>query len=521
MRLFGEKRDSIMKLKENGGVGRRDFLRLAGMGAVGATLFPGVGSLGLPVSQSSAGKSTERRPNVLFIAIDDLRDWVHYLGVNPQVKTPNLDRLAARGVAFTRAYCASPLCNPSRTALLSGLRAGSTGVYGNGIDWRKVVPAAATTLPLHFKNNGYYVAGAGKIFHDSFRRDSDWNEYLPKGGVGDEDDHLDKMLKKGGHSNIYLIAPDVSNISIGPIAGGDDALEDYHSVSYIIKKLGEKHDQPFFLACGLHKPHLPWTVPQKYFDLYPLDSIILPKILETDLDDVPPIGVQFAHRQEHDAIVRNGKWKAAVQAYLATITYSDTMIGRLLDGFVKSGHADDTIICCWSDHGWHLGEKLHWHKSTLWEEATRAPHIWVVPGLTKAGSSCGRTVDYMNIYPTLTELCGLPTPQHVQGVSIKALLADPAAAWDRPAITTHQFSNHTVRTERWRYIHYADGGEELYDHEKDPLEWTNLAKDSQYTAIKADLAQWLPKENKETPSGGEKDSSKKKRKAKKRGNQDA
>jgi len=447
--------------------------------------------------------SAERKPNVLFVAIDDLRDWVHYLGVNPQVKTPHLDRLAARGVAFRRAYCASPLCNPSRAALMSGMRAGSTGVYGNDIDWRKIVSADTPTLALHFKNNGYYVAGAGKIYHGRFPRESDWHEYFAGDG-GEEDD---KAGRRGG--NITHVAPEVSNITIGPIAGDDNAMPDYHYVSYIIKKLNEKRDQPFFLACGLKKPHLPWTVPKKYYDLYPLDSIILPKVLETDLDDVPPMGVQFAKRKEHDAIVRNGQWKACVQAYLATISFCDAMVGRLLDALDNSGYANDTIICCWSDHGWHLGEKLHWHKSTLWEEATRAPHIWVVPGLTQPGVSCDRAVDYMNIYPTLCDLCGLPTPKHVQGVSLRPLLANPSAPWDRPAITTHGFGNHTVRTERWRYIRYADGGEELYDHQNDPLEWRNLAGQSRFDSVKAELAQWLPTENRPPAS---KDAKTKKRK---------
>lgn len=440
--------------------------------------------LGLAASRGEAP-----RPNVLFIAIDDLRDWVQYLGVNPQVKTPHMDRLAARGLAFERAYCASPLCNPSRAALMSGIRASSTGIYNNDIDWRKVISDATPTLAAHFKNNGYYVAGAGKIFHGRFPRPDDWHDYFDGDG-GEEDD---KAGRRGG--DITRVAPDASNITIGPIAGDDNAMPDYHFVSYIIAKLKEARDRPFFLACGLKKPHLPWTVPRKYYDLYPLESLVLPKILDTDLEDIPPTGVQFAKRREHDAIVREEKWKACVQAYLATISFCDAMIGRLIDALDKSGHAGDTIICCWSDHGWHLGEKLHWHKSTLWEEATRAPHIWVVPGLTKAGSSCGRPVDHMNIYPTLCDLTGLPIPKHVQGVSLKPLLADPSIAWDRPAITTHGFNNHTVRTERWRYIRYADGGEELYDHEKDPLEWINLAADSQWDSQKTELAKWLPGEN--------------------------
>lgn len=437
-----------------------------------------------------------KKPNVLFIAIDDLRDWVHYLGVYPQVKTPNLDRLAARGVAFTRAYCAAPLCNPSRAALLSGLRPGSTGIYNNNVDWRKIIPTDLPTLPLQFKQHGYYVAGAGKIYHGRFPRASDWHEYF-SGDASEEDDKVGRQ-----RGQITRVAPDASNITIGPIAGDDNAMPDYHFVSYIIKKLQEKRDQPFFLACGLKKPHLPWTVPKKYYDLYPMDSIVLPKILASDLDDVPPVGIRFARRKEHEAIVRNGQWKACVQAYLATISFCDAMVGRLLEAFDKSGHAHDTIVCLWSDHGWHLGEKLHWHKSTLWEEATRAPHIWVVPGLTQPGVSCGRPVDYMNIYPTLTDLCGLPTPKHVQGVSLKPLLTNPDAPWDRPAITTHGCNNHTVRTERWRYIRYADGGEELYDHDNDPLEWSNLAQDSRFNSVRAELAKWLPKENLPTGEQG-------------------
>lgn len=443
-----------------------------------------------------AAQAESARPNVLFIPIDDLRDWVGFLG-NQQVKTPHLDRLAARGTHFARSYCASPLCNPSRTALLTGLRAGATGVYNNDVDWRKVIPEDAVTLPLFFKNNGYYVAGAGKVYHGRFPRPSDWNDYYGA-GEGDEDDrHARNKRQKGG--DFTSVAPEASNITIGPIAGDDDSMVDYHSVAYIVKKANEKRDRPFFLACGLKKPHLPWTVPKKYFDLYPLESVQLSKISEGDLDDVPPMGVYFAKRREHDAIVKAGQWKAAVQAYLATISFCDAMVGRLLDGLDQSGHAADTIICCWSDHGWHLGEKLHWHKSTLWEEATRAPLIFVVPGVTRPGTACPRSVDYMSIYPTLTDLCGLPKPRHVQGTSIKPLLADPAAPWDRPAVTTHQFSNHTVRTEQWRYIRYADGGEELYDHQKDPLEWTNLAKDSQFQPVKDTLSRWLPKENSPTP----------------------
>jgi arylsulfatase A-like enzyme len=435
------------------------------------------------------------RPNVLFIAIDDLRDWVGYLHKHPQVKTPNLDRLAGRGLHFTRSYCASPVCNPSRTALLSGLRASTSGVYENSIDWRKVVPDSATTLPLHFKNSGYYVCGAGKIYHDSYRRPSDWDDYLPQSGV-DEDE-----LLPGGQSKPKkkAITSDASNNGVGgitfkPLNCDDEDMIDYRSVSYCLKQLNRPHQKPLFVACGLHKPHMPWDVPKKYYAMYPLDQVQLPKVLENDLDDIPPAGVRMARPEgDHAAILKSGRWKDAVQGYLATITFCDAMVGRLIDGFDKSPYKDNTLIVLWSDHGWHLGEKQHWRKFALWEEATRSPLIWVVPGLTKPGSVCDRTVDFMHIYPTLCDLCGLPTPKHVEGQSIRSLLAQPEAPWPQPALTTYKYKNHAVRSEQWRYIRYENGDEELYNDAEDPLEWTNLAMKPQYAPYKSELAKWLPK----------------------------
>jgi arylsulfatase A-like enzyme len=278
-------------------------------------------------------------------------------------------------------------------------------------------------------------------------------------------------------------------------------MTDYQSVSYAIEQLNRPHDKPLFLACGLHKPHMPWNVPRKYYDLYPLDQIQLPKVLETDLDDVPPAGVKMARPDvDHAKILASGRWKEAVQSYLASITFCDAMVGRLLDGFDKSPYAENTIVVLWGDHGWHLGEKQHWRKFALWEEATRAPLIFVVPGVTKPASVCDRTVDFMSIYPTLTDLCGLSTPAHVEGQSIRRLLQDPKAAWDQPAITTHGYKNHAVRTEGWRYIRYADGGEELYDEAKDPREWVNLAGKPELASVKSDLAHWLPTNNTPAPA---------------------
>ena len=472
-----------------------------------------------PARGADETPAAKAKPNVLFIAIDDLRDWVGYLG-DQQVKTPNLDRVAARGVAFTRGFCASPCCNPSRTAICTGLRPGQTGVYDNGDDWRQIVPAEITTLPLHFKNNGYYVAGAGKIYHESFRRNSDWDDYLGKNASGDEDDLFARQGKR--RKALTSDAPNdgVGGIKFKPLNCDDQDMVDYQSVSYILKRLNQPHDKPFFLACGLHKPHMPWDVPKKYYELYPLDKIQLPKVLENDLDDVPPAGVAMAKPWgDHADILKSGRWKDAVQGYLATITFADAMVGRLIEGFDKTPYKDNTIVCLWSDHGWHLGEKQHWRKFALWEEATRAPLIWIVPGLTQPGV-CNRTVDYMHIYPTLCDLTGLPTPKHVEGPSIRSLLAQPDAAWERPAVMTWLYRNHAIRTEGWRYIRYANGDEELYHNSVDPLEWTNLANKPEYAEQKAAMAKWLPTVNIETPGGKMKDPLKKANRSKKKAARD-
>jgi len=427
------------------------------------------------------------KPNVLFLAIDDLNHWVGYLGRNKQTITPNIDKLAARGVWFSRSYCAAPVCNPSRAALMSGLRPFTSGVYENRNDWRTVIPEE---LPLttQFRRAGYYVCGAGKIYHDSFRRRSEWDDYLQKEQGSPQPTGDDRG---------------VGGILFAPLDCQDDEMQDYRIVTYGIEQLQKKHDKPLFLAVGLHKPHLPWFVPRKYYDMHPLKSIELPPYKEDDLDDVPPAGVRMAHPDtDHNPILKAGRWKDAIQGYLATITFCDAMVGRLIDAFDKSPYRDNTIICFWSDHGWHLGEKHHWRKFTLWEEAARAPHIWIVPGLTKPNQECARTVDYMTIYPTLMDLCGIPLPKHVEGQSIRRLLEDPKAAWDRPALTTYKYMNHTVRTEGWRYIRYADGGEELYDEAKDPYEWTNLAPRTDMSGKKGELGQWMPKENHADIGGG-------------------
>ncbi|MDH7571648.1 MAG: sulfatase, partial [Armatimonadota bacterium] len=444
---------------------RRDFLRQAGRGAVAlaaARWFP-TGAFAAPRTD---------RPNVLFIAIDDLNHWVGYLGRNPQTKTPHLDRLAARGLWFTHNYCPAPVCNASRAALMSGLRPHTTGVYDNNNDWRTVIPPERTMVTA-FRNAGYLTLGAGKIYHGTWDRRSEWHDYLQNEG---------RDPSPTGDTG-------VGGIKFAVLDGKDEEMQDYRIATYGVEQLRKKHEQPFFLCVGFHKPHMPWNVPRKYFDLHPLEEIQLPPHREDDLDDVPPAGVRMARPQgDHAEMLRSGRWKEAVRAYLATISFCDAMVGRVVEALEQSPYRDNTIICLWSDHGWHLGEKAHWRKFALWEEATRAPFIWVVPGLTRPNTRCTRPVDMMCIYPTLTELCGIPTPAHVQDPSVRPLLQNPTAPWERPALTTYKFKNHTVRTEEWRYIRYADGGEELYDEVKDPYEWTNLAAKPEYAAKKAELA---------------------------------
>lgn len=431
----------------------------------------------------SPAQVSKAQPNVLFIAIDDLNHWVGYLGRNKQVRTPNLDRLAERGLRFTRAYCAAPVCNPSRAALMSGLRPSTSGVYDNPTDWRPAISESQTLL-TQFRKAGYYVAGAGKIYHEAYRRASEWDDYLTREGAD--------PVPTGNTG--------VGGIRFAPVDARDEDLQDYRIASGIIDQLARKHERPFFLAAGLHKPHMPWFIPRKYFDMYPLDKIELPPVRDSDLEDVPRAGVRMAKPEgDHADIVKSGRWKEAVQAYLAAISYTDMNVGRLLDALDRSAHRDNTIVVVWGDHGWHLGEKHHWRKFALWEEATRAPLLWIVPGVTKPGSVCERTVDFMSIYPTLLDLCRIPIPKHVEGTSIRTLLENPSAKWDRPALTTFLFGNHAIRTEKWRYIRYQDGSEELYDEEKDPLEWTNLAEKPEYAKVKAELAVHLPKLNTPPP----------------------
>jgi arylsulfatase A-like enzyme len=432
------------------------------------------------------------KPDVLFIAVDDLNDWTTYLGGHPQARTPNIDRLVARGMAFTNSHCAAPACNPSRAALMSGLRPWTTGIYTNG-DPAQGVLKDVQTINRHFLAQGYNTRGGGKIYHGygSEGRTDTWTEWaglFPS--INEHDANMNGL--KNGH------------FDWGPVDAKPSDMGDYKLTDWAVNHLKTAPaDKPLFLGVGYVKPHLPWYVPKEYFDRFPLDSIQLPLVKEDDLADIPPAGVKMARPEgDHAKVLQGSQWHKAVQAYLATISFLDDQVGRLLDGLDASPRKDNTIIIWWTDHGWALGEKQHWRKFALWEETTRTSFAVVAPGVTRPGSVCTAPVDYTNLYPTLCQLTGLPLPEHVQGASLLPLLKDPKAPWNEVAVCTHGKGNHSARESRWRYIRYADGSEELYDHDKDPNEWTNLAGDFGTSEVKARLGAVFPKLEAKATSGG-------------------
>lgn len=463
------------------------------------------------------GSQAAGKPNVLFVAVDDLNDWVNCMGGRKGVHTPNLDRLAARGVLFTNAHCAAPACNPSRVAVMTGVAPSSSGVYNNGQDWRRSPRLAnAVTLPEHFRAGGYEAYGGGKIFHalswitGGYGKQQNeaklWDRYWPSA----EDPMPAPLWPKASQAkrgeNGYLYS---KPIAVGKSLEGrpphffdwapDDQPEadtaDHRVVDWAVRELAKPHRNPFFLAVGIFRPHIPWYAPTKYFELYPVPDVFLPKIKEGDLDDVPPRGHAGIRKSWHKWLLENDEWRGAVRGYLASVSFADAQVGRLLDALDESPHAKDTIVALWSDHGMHIGEKQQWEKFTLFEESTRVPLIIFSPGVTKSGSVCDRPVNLLDLYPTLNELCGLKSRNDLDGHSLVPLLRNPKADRERPAVTTWGRNNHAVRGQRYRYVRHPNGAEQLYDHQTDPDEFTNLADKPELASVKKRLARWLPKTN--------------------------
>lgn len=433
------------------------------------------------------------KPNILLIIADDLNDWIGPMGGHPQARTPHLDKLAARGLTFLNAQVSAPICNPSRASFMTGRRPSTTGIYDND---QLVMPHIPRRVALndYLRGFGYTTLGAGKIYHYRQYRAEDWDTVV----YAVDDTLPNHRANRRPPPFGYRMFTDDEPTDPHNEQRTESDLVDAQTVSWCIEQLKERERQEdsFFMTAGIHRPHTPWDVPKKYFDLYPLETLQMPQVIPDDLADVPEAGVAFAKPNGvHAAVVREGVWKDRVRAYLASVSYADAQIGRLLNALEESKHHENTIIVFVSDHGWHLGQKKHWAKSALWRQATRVPLIWVVPGVTEAGSKTERAVDLTSLFPTLCELSGTPIPEHAEGISIVPLLADPNAKWKQPAITTHLRNNHAITTEDWRYIRYADGSEELYHQKKDPHEWTNQAADPAFASIKEDLARFLPQVN--------------------------
>lgn len=426
-----------------------------------------------------------QKPNVLFIAVDDLNDWTGYLGGNPQSRTPNIDKLANDGIYFTRAYTASPLCNPSRVSVLTGIHPTTTGIYQQAQILRDYHPDAVL-LPQHFRDNGYYTLGSGKLTHGRDIDEKSFHEYEPSDHQRFDDPQPERRNFNGLKSALF---------DWGVLPVEDEEMSDAQTVAWIEKQLDRDFDKPFFMNVGLYRPHLPWYVPQKYFDRVPaLADIQLPKTRDDDLTDIPSVAFDLqekATHETHDAIVTARQWKPAVRSYLASIAFTDEMVGRVLTALEHSPYANNTIVVFWSDHGIHLGEKKHWRKSTLWEESLRVPLIIKVPRALVAELPEGtdndlfseRVVSLVDLYPTLIQLCQLDSIQGLQGHSLVPLLQDPVADWPHVALSSYRKGNTSVRSERWHYIRYADGAEELYDHERDPDEFDNLANQTRFASI--------------------------------------
>jgi len=431
------------------------------------------------------------RPNVLLIAIDDLNDWVGCLSGHPDARSPNIDRLAARGVLFTNAHCQAPICNPSRTSIMYGLRPSTSGVYDNTIDpWNVPALAQRVTLPRYFAAHGYRTLTAGKVYHDSGMPADDFQVVGPVPGQRTSHDRRLVPETPDGARGLW---------DFGPQTYDDTLFPDHADATWAIEQLQDPSDKPFFLAIGFYRPHVPLYAPARYFDEIPESQVALPAVKQDDVADLPSITkklIASRYSPPHEWFVRTGNWRKAVHAYLACVRFTDEQVGRLLDAVDASRHATNTIVVLYSDHGFFLGEKNHWAKQSLWERATRVPLIIAGPGITPR-QTCQRPVELLAIYPTLAELCGLPPRGDLDGTSLVPLLTDPDAAWSRPAITTHGRNNHAIRSDRHRFIRYRDGSEELYDHASDPHEWTNIAGLPEHAGLVRSLAEFLPTHNAE------------------------
>ena len=417
------------------------------------------------------------RPNVLLIAVDDLNDWVGCLGGHPQAQTPHIDRLAANGMLFTNAHCQSPVCNPSRASMMTSLYPSTTGIYFLEPDIKDSPVARRNTLmPQRYLDEGYHVSGAGKLFHNG----AGINErYVPNyggqfGGFGPMPE--EKISPYPGHPLWDW----------GVYPASDDLMPDYKVAQWGMDRLAEHHDSALWLGVGFYRPHVPQFAPQKWFDLYPMESLQLPASKENDLDDIPDYGVNIT-RMKHvhppwEWVIENDQWKPLVQSYLACVSFVDEQVGKVFSALENSEYADNTFVVFYSDHGFHQGEKERFAKRSLWEDGARIPMIIIGPGIP-AGVRCNKPVQLLDIYPTLLELTGLEADSLHQGRSMVPLLKNAEANWPHYARTSFGPGNYAIISDGYRYIQYNDGSDEFYDHSKDPHEWYNVVGEPVYEKL--------------------------------------
>ncbi|MFT7161418.1 MAG: arylsulfatase A-like enzyme [Bacteroidia bacterium] len=414
------------------------------------------------------GTELPQKPNVLVIAVDDLNDWIGVLGGHPQAKTPNMDRLAKRGVLFSNAHCQSPVCNPSRASLMTSLYPSTSGIYFLNPDIKESpVASKSVVMPRRFENEGFNVFAAGKLFHNG----KGINEkHIPNyagqfGGFGPMPE--EKISEYPGHPLWDW----------GAFPERDDQMPDYQIASWAENKFIEKPKEPFWMGVGFYRPHVPQFAPQKWFDMFPLESVQLPKTITEDLKDIPSYGVDLTREKHvsptHEWVTENDQWKPMVQSYLACVSFVDAQVGRVLDALDKGQYGDNTFIVLFSDHGFHIGEKERHAKRSLWEDGARVPMMIVGPGIPK-GQVCNKPVQLLDIYPTLLELSNLEADPKHEGKSLVSLLKNTEADWPNYARTSFGPGNYAIISERYRFIQYNDGSEEFYDHENDPNEWYNV-----------------------------------------------
>ena len=443
------------------------------------------------------------KPNILFIVADDLNSWIGPLGCHPDVRTPCIDEFAKRGTVFTRAYCPAPYCNASRMSVFTGCLPEKTGVYQNEPFWQ--APLRRTTFLEHLRQAGYHCFGSGKVFHGAFdyatagrtkAREAIWREienrmqfwdgFSPN--VSEPMPPRRPLNRMFDFDNFDAVSSWNHLFDWGVLPAEREAdMPDVKTAVAIEGFLRDPPKAPFFCAAGFYKPHLPWYVPQRFFDLYPREKISLPFVKADDLDDVPDIAKRWAlSPPDHETVLRHGQWRHAVQGYLASISYCDSLIGKILDALRNSPAADNTMIVLWGDNGFHLGEKLHWRKFVLWEEATRVPFIVVPPGAGGVPRS-DEPVSLVDVFPTLCDLADVQPIEDIDGVSLVPLMTGRSTARGAPAAMTWLKGNRSIRSGQWRYTRYRDGSEELYDHHSDPHEWTNLVGDARFRDVLSTL----------------------------------